>query len=221
MNNPVKVQYGCGLSNPSGWKNFDSTPTLFIRKIPLSVFIAKFFYKLLKNSKPNFSLTLNNIIFNKAIYGDITKKLPIQSETVDYLYASHVLEHLPFKEFRKALKESYRVLKKGGVFRVVVPNFYFFIQEYLDSTSKTKSIDFCLNTLLGAEYFENIFNRMRGGSKHNIMFDYETLENELKNFKFSLIRKAKYNDSEFEVYKEIEDKDRWIYPENIGFECIK
>ena len=53
------------------------------------------------------------------------------------------------------------------------------------------------------------------------MFDYETLENELKNFKFSVIRIAKYNDSSFEIFKEIEDKDRWIYPENIGFECIK
>ena len=218
MKSLVKVQYGCGLSNPPGWKNFDSTPSLFIRKIPSSVFIVRIFCKLFKNVKPKLSLTLNNIILNKAIYGDITKKLPIKDETVDYLYASHVLEHLPFREFRKALKESYRILKKGGVFRVVVPNFDFFIQQYKDSTSKTKSIDFCLNSSLGSEYFVNIFSRMRGSDKHNIMFDYETLENELKNFKFSVIRIAKYNDSSFEIFKEIEDKYRLIYPENIGFE---
>ena len=221
MNSLVRVQYGYGLCNPPCLKNFNWTPSLFIRKIPLSVFTSKILYKFLNNVKPKLSLTLNNIIFNKAIYGDITKKLPIKDETVDYLYASHVLEHLPFKEFRKALKESYRILKKGGVFRVVVPNFDFFIQEYLDSTSKTKSIDFCLNSSLGSEYFANILSRMRGSDKHNIMFDYETLENELKNFKFSFIRIAKYNDSSFEIFKEIEDKDRWIYPENIGFECIK
>ena len=62
---------------------------------------------------------------------------------------------------------------------------------------------------------------MRGSDKHNIMFDYETLENELKKFKFSIIRIAKYNDSSFETFKKIEDKDRWIYSENIGFECIR
>ena len=221
MSIPVKVQYGCGLSNPNGWKNFDSTPALLIRKIPLSVLISKIFYRLLKNVKPNLAATLKNIIFNKAVYGDISKKLPIKRDTVDYLYASHVLEHLPLREFRKALAESYRVLKKGGVFRLVVPNLSFFIREYLDSSSKTKSIDFCLNSSLGSKYFVNFLSRMRGSDKHNIMFDYETLENELKNFKFSVIRKAKYNDSSYAVFREIEDKDRWNYPENIGFECIK
>ena len=53
------------------------------------------------------------------------------------------------------------------------------------------------------------------------MFDYETLENELKKFNFLEIRKAKYQDSQHQVFCEVENYERWIYPENIGFECIK
>ncbi|KGG14951.1 MULTISPECIES: class I SAM-dependent methyltransferase [unclassified Prochlorococcus] len=216
----LKVQYGCGLSNPIGWKNYDSTPTLFIQKIPLSKLFSKIIYKILKKTNPRISANLRNIISNKAIYGDITKRLPERSSSVDFLYASHVLEHLPLKEFTFAIKESYRILKKGGIFRLVVPNLRYFIEEYLDSDSKSKSIDFCLNSNLGKESFENIFSRMRGDG-HHLMYDYQTLENELSKVKFSSIRRARFDDSEYSEFKEVEDKNRWEYPENIGFECIK
>ena len=114
-----KVQFGCGLSNPEGWLNYDSTPTLFIRRIPLSIQIAKTARKIIGTRKARISGNLNNIISNNAIYGDIIKGLPCESNSVDILYASHVLEHLPLKEFRMSLAECLRVLKPNGVFRAV------------------------------------------------------------------------------------------------------
>ena len=193
-----KVQYGCGLSNPVGWENYDSTPTLFIRKIPFAKFISKIVYGLIKNNYPRIALNLRNVIFNNARYGDITKKLPKKNNSVDYLYCSHVLEHLPLKEFRKSINESYRILKPGGVFRLVVTNLKYYINQYQNSKSKTKSIDFCLNSNLGKDSHENFFSRLRGDS-HHIMFDYETLENELKKFNF-LNCKAKYQDSHIKFF---------------------
>ena len=44
----------------------------------------------------------------------------IADNTVDEVYASHVLEHLPFGN--KALEEWLRVLKPGGMLTVVVPD---------------------------------------------------------------------------------------------------
>lgn len=215
-----KVQYGSGFCNPEGWVNYDSAPAIFIGKIPFAKLLSKIIYNLIKKKNSTIAANLKNIIKNKSIYGDISKGLNEKDESIDYLYASHVLEHLPLKEFRFAMKESHRILKKGGVFRFVVPNLKFFVEQYLNSKSKTKSIDFCLETYLGKETFGNIFSKIRGDS-HHIMFDYETLEHEISNIGFSNSRRAMFKDSHFKVFEDVEDKNRWAYPENIGFECIK
>lgn len=47
------------------------------------------------------------------------ENLPFEDGSFDLVYSSHVLEHIPDKE--KALKEIYRVLKKGGLHFCVVP----------------------------------------------------------------------------------------------------
>jgi len=216
----LKVQFGCGLSNPVGWWNYDSTPSLFVRKIPLSVQTAKVANKILsKQRSPRLSLILNNMIHTNAIYGDVVKGLPCSDKSVDLLYASHVLEHLPLKEFRIALQECRRVLKNGGVFRAVVPNLKYCVEQYLSSSMPTKSIDFCLATGMGTESFANPLSRMRGDS-HHMMYDVETMIYELRSSGFSSVRQAYYGDSECKEFSEVEDKGRWVFPVNIGFECI-
>lgn len=47
--------------------------------------------------------------------------LPYPDESVDEVYASHVLEHVPHWENDKTLKEWKRVLKPGGVVKIAVP----------------------------------------------------------------------------------------------------
>lgn len=215
----IKVQFGCGLSNPTGWLNYDSTPSLLVRRIPLSVQTAKVANKILGGRLPRLSDNLNNVICNNAIYGDVVKGLPCKGKSVDLLYASHVLEHLPLKEFRVALKECRRILRNGGVFRAVVPNLEYCIDQYVSSRSPTRSIDFCLATGMGTESFANPLSRTRGDS-HHIMYDIETMTNELRNAGFSKVRQAYYGDSECKEFAEVEDERRWVFPVNIGFECI-
>jgi predicted SAM-dependent methyltransferase len=53
---------------------------------------------------------------------DITKPLPFGSDSVDFLFLEHVLEHVTPLEGFRFLKEARRVLKPGGVIRVVVPD---------------------------------------------------------------------------------------------------
>lgn len=54
--------------------------------------------------------------------GTDARTLPYPDESVDEVYASHVLEHLPRDEAPKALAEWARVLKPGGIMRIGVPN---------------------------------------------------------------------------------------------------
>lgn len=54
---------------------------------------------------------------------DITKPLPIADGCVDIAYAEMALEHVSPREAWSFLDECYRILKPGGLIRIVIPDF--------------------------------------------------------------------------------------------------
>jgi predicted SAM-dependent methyltransferase len=60
--------------------------------------------------------------FPHVTHNDITK-LSFEDESVDLIYASHVLEYFDRDEVIPVLEEWYRVLKVGGKLRLAVPDF--------------------------------------------------------------------------------------------------
>jgi predicted SAM-dependent methyltransferase len=62
---------------------------------------------------------------------DLRKGLPYENGSFDACYTSHVLEHLTPAHAKGSLKEQYRVLKRGGVVRVVVPDLENKAREYV------------------------------------------------------------------------------------------
>src|SRR5437762_8379307 len=53
---------------------------------------------------------------------DITKPLAFKDNSVDFILIEHCLEHVTPQEGYRFLKESRRILKSGGVIRVIVPS---------------------------------------------------------------------------------------------------
>lgn len=72
----------------------------------------------------------------------------LQKNSVDLLYASHLLEHVPRKDLHKTLKEWRRVLKPGGVLRFGVPDFDKLVEVY---TSSGRNINSIVNQLMGQD----------------------------------------------------------------------
>jgi SAM-dependent methyltransferase len=62
---------------------------------------------------------------------DLSKGIPSESGSVDAVYHSHVLEHLDRPVARRFLEETLRVLKPGGICRIVVPDFEFLCRAYV------------------------------------------------------------------------------------------
>lgn len=62
---------------------------------------------------------------------DLDQALPFPDGTVDALYHAHVLEHLAPRTGERLLAECFRVLKPGGVIRVVVPDLEQLARHYL------------------------------------------------------------------------------------------
>lgn len=64
------------------------------------------------------------------VWANLEDGLPFRDETVDALYSHHVVEHLSDLDFH--FKEMFRVLKRGGVFRVGGPNGDAAIRKYVE-----------------------------------------------------------------------------------------
>ena len=57
--------------------------------------------------------------------------LPIEDSSFDCIYTSHTLEHLTLSQVTHVLNQAHRVLKPGGVLRIIVPDFSLYHKNYL------------------------------------------------------------------------------------------
>jgi SAM-dependent methyltransferase len=205
------VQYGCGLCAPEQWQNFDASPTLRLQRIPL---VGKFFEKDVK-----FPANVR--------YGDILKGLPgIKTGTCDGVYCSHVLEHLALDDFRKALKNTYKLLKTGGIFRCVVPDLEYAIELYCKEKKTGTAMAahaFMQNTLLGITHrprgINGLVRAFYGNSHHLWMWDGYSLMEELRNAGFSSVRQCSFNDCADKNFRYVEESGRFRHA--VATESIK
>jgi len=204
------VQYGCGFTAPLNWINYDASPTLRFEKLPL-------FGKFYTRNKQRFP--------NNVKYGDIVKGLSENPDSCDGIYCSHILEHLSYNDFLKALKNTYLILKPGGIFRGVLPDLKAAVVDYMETfdQNETPANAFMRSTMLGIEdRNKNLADTLKGlygNSKHLWMWDYKSLETELKKIGFINIRPCEYGDSADPHFLFVEEKDRFY--KAAAFECKK
>jgi predicted SAM-dependent methyltransferase len=63
---------------------------------------------------------------------DLSKELPFDTESVDFIFTEHFIEHLDYETGFYFLKQCYRVLHPDGVLRVSTPNLKTLIRDYED-----------------------------------------------------------------------------------------
>ncbi len=80
--------------------------------------------------------------------GDITDLRAFANNSVDMIYACHVVEHIPRSRLLQTLREWKRVLKPGGIFRFAVPDFDQLYKIYMESEKDIFSIE---NQLMGQD----------------------------------------------------------------------
>lgn len=115
----IRLNLGCGNQVVNGWLNVDYSVGARFAKIPLFTLL---------NKKLNFF----NLDWDENILlHDLTKKFPWSEESVDQIYSSHTLEHLDKNQGHAFLSECYRVLKKEGIIRIVVPDLRAFVDYYV------------------------------------------------------------------------------------------
>lgn len=194
----VCVHYGCGGCAPPEWINFDSSPTLRFERIPI---IGRLY-------------TRNSQRFPENVRkGDIVAGLSVKEGTADLVYCSHVLEHLALDDFRTAVRNTWRMMKPGATFRLVVPDLEVAIRRYNESSDADAALRFLEDTLLGRKTRRRapvaFVKEWLGGSKHLWMWDFKALEKELATVGFTEIRRAHFCDSGIPEFAKVEDESRW------------
>ena len=77
----------------------------------------------------NFDYTSSSKAVKKA---NLLKRLPLKRAIADLIYSSHFLEHIPYAKVNDFLNEILRILKPGGVVRLVLPDLENMANSYVN-----------------------------------------------------------------------------------------
>lgn len=208
-----KVNLGCGATIAPGWINIDNSWNILLQKIPL---LKSLLFKIGLIQK----ITLEAGWRGKSIKKhDITKGIPFEDESVDFIYCSHVLEHLPISKTRTVLKETYRVLKKDGILRIVVPDLKLLAKNYVEGNTeffgeeKRPIADQFLESLHIEGFSERPFIERLLHSRHKYMFDADSLRFLIGKAGFLNIEMCKFKQGRCVDLNIIENRDRSVYIE--------
>ena len=166
----VKLNLGCGNQTPEGWVNIDYAFGARFAKIPFFRAINK-------------KICLCQMEWDDQIkVHDLRRTFPFDDASVDIIYTSHTVEHFSKQEGERFLKECHRVLKPGGIIRVVVPDLETIISDY--SSGKT-SADMFLDKLYvvcdtsGMGFFKRLLANQIA-FPHKCMYDTRTMLSRLR-----------------------------------------
>jgi SAM-dependent methyltransferase len=190
--NGVKVNIGCGPTGQiRGFDNLDNSPSILLSKMP---FLKAILYKLGIIAEHQYKAD-----WTDTIYCNASKGLPYKDNSVDKIYSSHFLEHIPKKKGIFVLKECYRVLKNCGIMRLVLPDLLWHAKRYVEQTTALLECstlpddrrvhDAFLKTMYGA-----YLNKKRYGAEHCYMYDLPTLVAILNDIGFQSIWKCEFKE---------------------------
>lgn len=130
----MKLNLGCGSHAPEGWVNVDYALGARLMKIPLFKAI-------------NRKIRLFDLDWNSNVYlHDLNTRFPWPDSSVDAVYSSHNIGHVDARMF---LGECFRVMSKGGIIRIVVPDLRHVVDEYLEGNIPADRFVENLNVITG------------------------------------------------------------------------
>jgi predicted SAM-dependent methyltransferase len=194
---PIKLNLGCANQIIEGWVNVDYALGARLVKNPI-------FSKINKKLK-FFHLEWDN----RILVHDLCKRFPFENNSVDIVYTSHTLEHFTKEDGFMFLKECYRVLKKDGIIRVVVPDLEVFVDKYIAGKIPADEFVKELNVLSSPSDLRGLKKAITTmiSFPHKCMYDHKALLNNMREVGFDAKRRLPF-DSNIDDIRTIELESR-------------
>lgn len=113
--------------------------------------------------------------------------LPYDNNSIDLIYASHVLEYFDRVEVVDVLNKWYSKLKKGGILRLAVPNFEVIAKLYIEKNIPLKN------------FVGPLYGRMEMGDQwiyHKTTYDFSELSQILSECGFTKVTPYNWGNTE-------------------------
>jgi predicted SAM-dependent methyltransferase len=122
---------------------------------------------------------------------DLQGPLPLSDGSVRWIFTEHVLEHIDRPRIHAIFSEFHRILKPGGVARILVPDLDFYCRAYVDSDHEaiTTAVH---RSRTAAEGINSLFN----DHFHRFIYDFDTMKLDLEEAGFEKIVHCRYGESE-------------------------
>lgn len=125
---------------------------------------------------------------------NLLKTWPVNDNTIDFIAGSHFIEHLDLNAGIAFLKESFRVMKPGGVIRLSCPDLEIYAKNYVDRNmvffDNALIREWCAfsradtpGEILAAKAYDS-------GGSHKWFYDFDSLKHILSLAGFQEIRKC-------------------------------
>lgn len=177
---PVKVNLGSGLCVARGWMNVDGSVHALCAKWPTS--LLRWIYNHSTDCRNAYSEGVYLAILrqHQFVHHGLEYGVPYGDGTIDFIYSSHMLEHL-FKENAEILlRDAYRALKTGGCIRIAVPDLDYAVKLYQKGAKEE-----------AMAYFFSV-NRAGWLNQHHYMYDFDLLRQLLVEAGFVEIERCAY-----------------------------
>jgi predicted SAM-dependent methyltransferase len=171
---------------------------------------------------------------DNQVFIDATTRFPLPDGSFHYIFNEHLIEHLPWELGMVMLRESYRVLAKGGKIRIVTPNLTKFIrlvdgsidtetEQFIDAKFRQGGIP--VNAVPGTY----ILNRQMREWGHQFLYDATTLRKSLQLVGFMQIMQYEVTEKTDPIFQQVELRTHHFNPdlrlintwEAMAFEAVR
>jgi len=138
-----------------------------------------------------------------AAHLDFSRPFPFPDGTFDAILCEHTIEHVPKALAMAMARETYRVLKKGGSFRVVTPGFDLLAEYVLQPETAAAKHFLILSRAIGCNEDMSLIdavNDMFYKHGHQYLYDRKELAALLEMAGFSEINQLCMGDKGFPVF---------------------
>jgi len=211
-NGKRNINIGCENNLIDSFVGIDGSFLIYLMKknwIPKFI-KRKIYLKTCTNNHMTLDCFLEDLESKMIIHHDINYGIPFRDFYVENIFTSHFIEHLTKEQGKVFLEECFRVLKKGGILRVICPSLNELIKEFKDDvihyeeTGNTEGVQkYLIKDISHSKYYNKF-------SFHKYIYNFDKLRKVLLDVGFKGVSKKSFQEGNIIHVRELDTQDGLI-----------